>query len=733
MSAREEPHAAPPARLSVVDRGAAAPDEVQPAWLVPGDLCRAFGFVPLGMSGGRVIVAVADQTDRTARHVAEQAVRRQTTHPVAFVLLPRSEITARLDAIDPPRPEAPAAAPASARKGSLRRPLGELLLDAGLVTQDELDIALEEQRRSGSRLGAVLAYAATVTEDQIAQALALQLGLEKVDVGLRRPEPAALELITPDLARRHHVLPLTVDEEAMTVASADPLDDEAIGALSRAAGRPLRLVIATETGIDRAVQRLHAEGDVRASVHRLLEERPEDSAFHVLSQPQKVAGALILLLVAVALVLAPITVAVVFIGGSTIFYALTSLYRFRLIEAGLTHHLEAPVTAEDVAALDDRTLPVYTILLPMYREAEVVPKLLRSLTRLDYPATKLDIKLLIEADDDETREAVESLGLPPQFRLVVVPDALPKTKPKACNYGLMQARGELVVIYDAEDEPEPDQLKKVVAAFAKLDDPSVACVQCKLNYFNRDQNLLTAWFTTEYSMWFDLLMPGLDASDAPIPLGGTSNHFLTDDLVALGAWDPYNVAEDADLGIRLSRAGRRTAVVDSTTYEEATSDVHNWIRQRSRWVKGYMQTWLVHMRHPVRLMRELGPRRFLSFQLVVGGTFVTFLLNPVFWALSTLWTLTEADVIHSLFPGYLYYASGFALVVGNFVFAYLNAAGAVHRGDHRLVKYALLSPVYWCLMSIAAWKGAIQLITRPHYWEKTLHGQDTVRSGEGAA
>ncbi len=306
---------------------------------------------------------------------------------------------------------------------------------------------------------------------------------------------------------------------------------------------------------------------------------------------------------------------------------------------------------------------------------------------------------------------------------MIVPDVGPRTKPKACNYGLTQARGRYTVIYDAEDAPEPDQLKKIVVAFAKANE-KVACIQCKLNYYNQRQNLLTRWFTSEYSMWFDLLLPGLDASGAPIPLGGTSNHFSTERLIEFGAWDPFNVAEDADLGLRLHKSGYKTAIVDSTTYEEATSYVLNWVRQRSRWVKGYIQSWLVQMRHPIRLLRQIGLRHWLSFQLTVGGTPAIFLLNPIYWALTTAWLLTEAGVIEASFPGPVYYISGLGLYVGNFLFAYMTAAGAARRGYYDLVKFAMLAPAYWVLMSWGAWKGFIQLFTKPFYWEKTVHGMD---------
>jgi len=216
---------------------------------------------------------------------------------------------------------------------------------------------------------------------------------------------------------------------------------------------------------------------------------------------------------------------------------------------------------DEVAAIDERLLPVYTILVPMYKESSVIRRLIENLEQLDYPKFKLDIRLLVEEDDVEAQELLRSLQLPHHYSIIVVPHSKPKTKPKACNYGLIHAKGEYVVIYDAEDRPEPDQLKKVHLAFTRSPE-SCCCIQAKLNYYNSEQNILTRWFTQEYSMWFDLLLPGLMQLDIPIPLGGTSNHFKTEILKRLNAWDPYNVTEDADLGIRLY--GRKRIVVQET-------------------------------------------------------------------------------------------------------------------------------------------------------------------------
>jgi len=247
-------------------------------------------------------------------------------------------------------------------------------------------------------------------------------------------------------------------------------------------------------------------------------------------------------------------------------------------------------------------------------------------------------------------------------------------------------------------------------------------------------------------MWFELLLPGIMKLDIPIPLGGTSNHFKTDILKQLNAWDPYNVTEDADLGIRLYKEGYKTAIVDSRTWEEANSHFGNWIRQRSRWIKGYMQTWLVHMRHPLVLWKDLGARGFFGLQVMILATPVIPLLNPLFWLLMVLWYGWHMGFISQYFPGAIYYLASVELMLGNFFFVYSSIAGVYwiiveleKKGEtwisHRLVKYALLSPLYWMMMSIAAYKAAWQLITKPFYWEKTTHGLDQPagKSGNTAA
>ncbi|MBI4067724.1 glycosyltransferase [Candidatus Gottesmanbacteria bacterium] len=359
----------------------------------------------------------------------------------------------------------------------------------------------------------------------------------------------------------------------------------------------------------------------------------------------------------------------------------------------------------------------------MYREAHIVPQFIDALCQIDWPKKKLDVLLLLEVDDQETHSAVKKMDLPPFVKILIVPESLPKTKPKACNYGLAHAKGEFIVIYDAEDIPDPMQLKKAYLAFNKLP-KDIICLQAKLNYYNPHHNLLTRLFTAEYSLWFDMILPGLQSIETSIPLGGTSNHFKTENLKNLKGWDPFNVAEDCDLGIRLFQEGYKTAIIDSTTFEEANSQVGNWLRQRSRWLKGYLQTYFVHMKDPVRLLRKQGLHAFV-FQLVVGGKIAFMLINPFLWlATISYFTLFHivGPAIEAVYPSKVFYMAATSLVVGNFLQLYNYMIGTAKREHYSVIKYIFLVPFYWLLVSIGAGLASFQLIFKPHYWEKTVHG-----------
>jgi cellulose synthase/poly-beta-1,6-N-acetylglucosamine synthase-like glycosyltransferase len=466
---------------------------------------------------------------------------------------------------------------------------------------------------------------------------------------------------------------------------------------------------------------LDRDADLAFSVHGLDRAHPELSAQRTLTAGGWRALIACGSLAAACLVVNPFATAIMVNAVLLLMYVATLLHRLVLFRRAVRDPSIIHVSDGAARAIPDEELPVYTVLVPAYREPDVVATSLAAIDHFEYPRDRLDVKVLLEADDDATQAAVRECAPGAHVEVVIVPPAGPRTKAKACNYGLCRARGEYVTIFDADDVPEPLQLRRAVAAFRELPD-DVACLQAKLAFYNPDVNRLTRWFELEYATWFSHYLPGLVAQGAPLPLGGTSNHFRRDTLQAAGAWDAHNVTEDADLGIRIHRLGYRVRVLDSTTFEEANADFVNWVQQRSRWHKGYLQTWLVHLRRPRQLWRELGASGFVAFNLFLGGTPILALVNPVVWLMTLWWFVSKPGWIVALFPAPLYYVGVCSLVFGNLTCIYLNVVTARLAGKPDMVGTALLVPFYWLLMSLAAVKAAWQLMSAPTFWEKTVHG-----------
>ncbi|WP_380165194.1 glycosyltransferase [Jannaschia sp. R86511] len=610
------------------------------------------------------------------------------------------------------------------------RPLGAVLRERGLLTDAELAWALEAHARTGSRLGDVLVSSGLVRRIDLYTALAEAWDLPFVDVPGTTLDPALVTGLHHEQLRSQGWLP--VDRAAdgrVRVAVTDLPDDALRERVETALGAPVDFAVTTSWDIAKGLTTVFRDGIVDDAANGLWRRSPVQSARSVLSRPQQVVGVVVAVLLLVAVVLRPFEVLV---AASTVVgagYLLAVAFKFVVSLQGARREQEQVVTDDEVAALADDELPVYTVLVPVFREANIVGNLVRNLGDLDYPKDKLEILLLLEEGDDETRDAAMAAGAPETVTFVTVPPGGPQTKPRACNVGLFFARGDLLVIYDAEDVPDRDQLKKSVVAFRRAreaGDDTLVCVQAALNYWNADENFLTRMFTLEYSFWFDYMLPGLDALRLPIPLGGTSNHFRTDVLRRLGGWDPYNVTEDADLGIRASAAGLSVGVVNSTTFEEANRAYGNWVRQRSRWIKGYMQTTLVHLRRPRTLVAEAGLVPTLGFAVLVGGTPLSFLFAPPLYAAFLFSLLVPSSWLGELFPGWVLWAAVVNLLLGNSLMIYVSMMGAFRRRRYGLVPWAILNPVYWLLHSVAAYKGLWQLITRPHYWEKTDHGLSDV-------
>lgn len=491
-------------------------------------------------------------------------------------------------------------------------------------------------------------------------------------------------------------------------------------------GADIVTMVGTEINVTRLVNEVFAEPLLDKAVNALKKEHPEQSASTVFTRPQLAVIAALIVVLVLGLMWNFWGVISAFVVCISVIYVASIFYKLVLSLASYGNRKQR-MLSEKIEILRDVDLPIYSILVPVYKEPEVVPRLLKALSRIDYPREKLDVLLLMEADDLETIAKAKEAKPPSFFRFILVPESLPRTKPKACNYGLNFCRGKYVTIFDAEDIPEPDQLKKAVAAF-EAGSNKLICVQAALNYFNSHENYLTRMFTLEYTYWFDCLLPGLDRLKLPIPLGGTSNHFQLDKLWELGAWDPFNVTEDADLGIRASANGFTVGVIRSTTYEEANKAFKNWLRQRSRWIKGYMQTWLVHNRNPLRLLRSIGLKNWLSYNFFIGGTVAIFLINPLMWIFFAIWLLFHPAWMDQIFSGWVWTLAMFSLVVGNLLAVFLNMLAIFARKNYELIPFALTNPVYWCMHSIASYIALWQLITKPFYWEKTDHGLTNVET-----
>ncbi len=591
--------------------------------------------------------------------------------------------------------------------------LGEHLLADGHITESALHRALDEQRRSGGRLGAILAASHRLHPLTLLKTLGRQSHTATVDLQAQPPESTVLQLAdVPDYIF-HQAIPYRRDGHLITLACA-----ERSPALTRWAtaryGENVAYVLTTPRDIRTALAaRFGAALDEQSRTH-LLTHQPESSAARTLYPGQMRWLAALLLVVAAALAWLPWL-------AIPIGLTLINLFYIGTIGLKCLLYLYAPAAPARAPqeAIPESSLPVYTILIPLYREAASIPRLLAAMRALDYPKTRLDIKLVVEADDEPTIAAITAARPEPYFDLIRVPYSIPRTKPKACDYALRFARGEYVTIYDAEDQPEPDQLRSAVAMFRRLPE-SVVCLQARLNYYNWPENLLTRLFAIEYASLFDVMLPGLERLRLPIPLGGTSNHFALTTLRALGEWDPYNVTEDADLGMRLARAGYETRMLDSLTLEESPIHLRAWMHQRARWIKGYMQTWLVMMRRPVHFYRRAGAAAFWSTQFFIGGPCAVFLLSPLLWGITIAWLGGWLPAV--ALPGWLIALCLINLIAGILVHLWI-ARVAVRRWRWPGMALAMaLYPFYWLLHSAASYRALWQLIRQPHRWDKTVHG-----------
>ncbi|MGL4405892.1 MAG: glycosyltransferase family 2 protein, partial [Notoacmeibacter sp.] len=361
------------------------------------------------------------------------------------------------------------------------------------------------------------------------------------------------------------------------------------------------------------------------------------------------------------------------------------------------------------------------ILVAMYKEADVAGQLISALKKINWPQTKLKVFLICEEEDLETKEALIKVGIPANFRMISVPDYGPRTKPKALMYALPLVEADYLVLYDAEDRPDPDQLLEAYQMF-QSSGPKTACVQAPLDITNSNHSVLTALFAFEYSALFRGLLPFLSRFNLFIPLGGTSNHFRLNVLREIGGWDPFNVTEDADLGLRLHRYGYQTKTINLPTLEDAPEELQVWIKQRTRWFKGHMQTWMISLRNPRLLITEIGWPSFLISQIMLGGIIVSALAHPILLAsivfMGMHYFMGAAAPVISTPLAFLDFIN---VMLGYFAFMLLGYVSIRRNEKIGVWKRFLAIPPYWALLSLAAWRAIFQITHSPHSWEKTPH------------
>lgn len=534
---------------------------------------------------------------------------------------------------------------------------------------------------------------------------ALVTDVPELDSQLNRPE--MVRLAYPHEQPQHAIVP-----EISRL-------DELLDAINLMPSLGHTLIVTTPSAIRKAVWQVGQERRAREAANRLFESCPHFSARIVFEGQQGFYAGLLLAAMVAALALEPhITLLMLHIGFSSLYMATLAL-RFRALFHRRRNRL--PVAANTPAGID---FPVYTVLVALYREEAVCEQLVGALSRLSWPRSRLDIKLVCEADDRPTIEKLRSLLPGPHFEIVEVPfTGGPRTKPRALSYALAAARGEYVAIYDAEDRPHPDQLREACARFHSLPD-DVACLQAPLVITNARDSWISTLFSLEYSALFRGLLPMLAHRRLPLPLGGTSNHFRLDALRNAGGWDPYNVTEDADIGMRLYRLGYRADVISRQTLEDAPSTVSVWLHQRTRWFKGWLQTWLIMTRAPVKTAREMGWPAYTVFHIMIGGMLLSSLGHPLIFAtagmtIAAMMTTPVTDI--PVLTLALFVIDSINILCSYAIFLLLGTLPMVKHEKKQLGWRWMAVPFYWLLLSLAAWRAIIELRYKPFHWNKTPH------------
>lgn len=587
--------------------------------------------------------------------------------------------------------------------------LGQRLVAAGRLDPGNLAKAMVLQAREDARLGSILVANDMVAPHDLLAALSEQSGLAILRRQSGKPDIEASASLDMDDCLQIGFVPVKRRNGMPAIALSDPNQQQLVRRkLPPELSRTEFILVSRET-LQRGL-----EICFRSRLAKRAEARtvPELSCRNWSSFRTIILLCGLMLGILMSAIFAPRETALVLtITGLVAIFA-GSLLKASCLLTGRHERQTGP--------LPDK-LPSVSVLVPLFREAEIASSLINRLSKIEYPAELLEICLVVEADDTTTLTALAEVHLPRNMRAIVVPRGELKTKPRAMNYALDFTRGTIIGIYDAEDAPAPDQLHDVARTFA-AGGRNLACVQGVLSYYNWPRNWLSKCFFLEYAAWFRVMLPGLRRMGFAVPLGGTTLFFKRDILIELGGWDAHNVTEDADLGIRLARFGYFTEVIDTVTEEEANCRLWPWIRQRSRWLKGYAVTWAVHMRRPAQLLRDLGLKRFIGFQVLFLGTLASFFLAPAFWIMSLLLVsgLATPELLEISRDSYIAVSLSFVMAEMLNIALVWKAVDGLRERPSRL--WSVTLPLYFSLASVATYKALLELCRKPFFWDKTEHG-----------
>lgn len=600
-----------------------------------------------------------------------------------------------------------------------KQPLGRLLVDSGTLSTIDLAQALDKQRSSAVLLGDLLISGGIVPEDDVLDALARQQQVTRVRLNLDPPEPAMAETLSAATCQAFKIVPWRQIGKTLFVAMALPDQLQRLQEHLGPDGPNIIPVIANTNDILDQIARLYGPSLADAALHR-VPRHLSARGWGASARWRALVAVTLITFLSGCLWLWPVGTPTVFLGWCVLTLAATLGVKVMAFVAQLLHGAADSIHPPMPPKPPER-LPRVSVMVPLYKEKEIADALIKRLSRLTYPKHLLDVVLVLEAKDTVTCETIARTELPPWMTVIKVPETgAITTKPRALNYALGFCRGQIVGVWDAEDAPEPGQIEKVVTRFAQAPD-HVVCLQGMLDYYNARTNWISRCFTIEYATWWRIIMPGMSRLGLVVPLGGTTLFFRRKPLEELGCWDAHNVTEDADLGVRLARAGYSTDILPTVTMEEANCRALPWVRQRSRWLKGFLITYFVHMRQPVTLYRQLGFARFFGIQVIFLATFSQFTALPFLWlfwlpwiGFPALFSGTFGSELHVLLAAFFLTAEVMNVIIGM-----TAVSGPKHR---HLMIWVLTTPIYFTLGAFAAYKAIFEMIFKPHYWDKTTHG-----------